>query len=142
MRIRIFKSTNNDGKSYWTYTTRAYKHEDCKLMWFVKFTKKCIEPIAQKGYSNQREYEYADIDIQECALENTTEYNGKINPIITIFAYTEVKSAREEQETRVEASDMKEVEKVNSTLDKAKEFAEDNNVPLSIDISSDNLPFY
>lgn len=135
MRLKLFKETSNSGKEYWSFTTKAYQHEECKLKWFVKFTKKCIEPIAQKGYANQREYNYADIDIQECALENTAEDNGRINPIITIFAYTEVK-----QEARVEASDMKEIEKVNSTLDKAKEFAEDNNIPINI--SSEELPFY
>lgn len=135
MRLKLFKEKSKDGsKEYWTYTTKAFKHEESKLKWFIKFVN-CIEPIANKGYSNQREYEYADVDIQECALGNTAEYNGRLNPIITIFAYTEVK-----QEARVEASDMKEIEKVNSTLDKAKELAKDNNIPINI--SSEELPFY
>lgn len=97
--------------------------------------KKCIEPIVQKGYANQREYSYADVDIQECALENTTEYNGKINPIITIFAYTEVKPKQEQQHEEL----------INDTnlIGKVEEFKKDNGIKDSqIDISQEELPFY
>lgn len=124
MRLKLFKETSNSGKEYWSFTTKAYQHEECKLKWFVKFTKKCIEPIAQKGYANQREYSYADIDVQECALENTTEYNGKINPIITIFAYNEVAQPKQQEEVDLEV--------------KVEEFKQDN----LINIEQENLPLY
>lgn len=123
-KIKIFKQTSKNGKPYWVYSTRAYQHEEDKMTYFVKFVK-CIEPLAKKGYSNNREYEYADIDVIDFALGNTAKYNDNINPLLTIFNYQEI-------EIKEKVSNQEEM------LNKVEEFKKDN----SINIEQDKLPFY
>ena len=120
MRLRIFKSYSKNGNPYWNFTTKAYQHEEAKLMWYVKFSKNCVEPLTLKGIANNREYEYCDVDVSQVFLGNTTEFNGKINPVLTINSYNEVKEEK-------------------TTEQKVEEFKKDN----QINIESDNLPpFY
>lgn len=132
MRIRVFKNLSKTGKPYFTFTTKDKVFQDCKwvsglshLTWYVRFAK-CTEPIFNKQYSGNREYECADLDVNDCILGNTTEYNGKINPSIVITSYNEVKPAKE------------------NTQEKFDKFVEDNgfNSNETLDITDDNLPFY
>lgn len=119
-KLKVFKSYSKSGKEYYTFSTKAYQKED-KLTWFIKFVS-CTTPIFQKGISGNREYEYVDIEPIDFVLGNTAEFNGVINPTITIFNYQEIKPQK-------------------SVEEKAKELARDNNAPY-VEIKSEDLPFY
>ena len=114
LETKLFKFTSKNGNPYWAVTEHAYKKDEDKLTYFVKFSSKTPEPTPKTATSKSgREYQYVVLKEAEASLGC---FNG--SPQVTIFSY---KTSEED----------------NSMMG-----GEKSGIGKTIGIESDDLPFW